>query len=383
MTRFLPTHRPTLGTAELEAVARVFESGWLGAGSATEAFEQQLQARLDVPHVVAVSSGTAALHLALEALDLPAGTGVLVPSLTFVATVQAILAAGLRPVFGEIDPNTLQLDVDDGRSRILEARRRGDPVRVVMPVHFGGAAGDLDGLAALAAEFDLAIVEDAAHAFGSSRDGRALGTIGTAGCFSFDPIKNITCGEGGAVATRSDALANHVRRARALGISSDGWSRHTGAASWTYRVVGRGWRSHMPDLNAAIGLTQLARLPDIMARRQAIVARYDTALAQLGAVTRVTRPSPDVCPFTYTIRVHDGRRDELMAQLKAQGIGTSVEYIPNHLQPAFAAFRAPLPITEQTFTEILSLPLYPGLSDGDVDGVIDATCRCLVPTTIP
>ena len=381
MNSFLPTHRPALGPDELAAVADVFDTRWLGAGAATATFEQQLQAVLDVPHVLAVSSGTAALHLALDALDLPPDSGVLVPSLTFVATVQAILAAGLRPVFCDVDPATLQLHVDDARDRLQVARRRGVITRVVMPVHFGGAAGDLDSLTRLAAEHDLHIVEDAAHAFGSSRAGRALGTIGTAGCFSFDPIKNITCGEGGAIATHSETLARRVERTRALGISSDGWTRHSGATSWAYSVDGRGWRAHLSNLNAAIGLAQLRRLSEIRARRQAIVAGYDAALQGVSGVTPVTRPSPDVCPFTYTIRVADGRRDALMAHLRASGIGTSVEYIPNHLQPAFAAYREPLPCTEQVFGEILSLPLYPELGDADLARVVDALSLHLAATT--
>lgn len=380
MSRFLPTHRPTLGPEELAAIADVFETGWLGAGAATETFEQRLRAILDVPHVLAVSSGTAALHLALEALDVPPGSGVLVPSLTFVATVQAILAAGLRPVFCDVDPTTLQLHVADAHDRLEQAGRQGVRMRVVMPVHFGGAAGDLDGIASLASRHGLQIVEDAAHAFGSSHRGRALGTFGAAGCFSFDPIKNITCGEGGAIATHSDVLANRVRRSRALGISSDGWSRHAGTASWAYSVDAKGWRAHLSNLNAAIGLAQLERLPDLMSRRQAIVDHYDAAFGDVRHVIPVTRPSPDVCPFTYTIRVEDGLRDDLMAHLRAHGIGTSVEYIPNHLQPAFAAFREPLPFTEQVFGEILSLPLYPELSDEDVSRVVETTSLYLAAT---
>ncbi|MCC6164163.1 MAG: DegT/DnrJ/EryC1/StrS aminotransferase family protein [Acidobacteria bacterium] len=372
MSRFIPTHRPAIGDQELAAVACVFDSRWLGAGAATAAFEDALRAQLGVPHVVAVSSGTAALHLALEALALPPGSGVLVPSLTFVASVQAIVAARLRPVFCDVVADTLQVDLEDCATRLRAAGRDGIGVRAVMPVHFGGTSCDITQLVTLATDNGLRIVEDAAHAFGSNRSGRALGTIGDAGCYSFDPIKTITCGEGGAIVTASDALAARLRPARTLGISADGWRRHTGAAAWAYTVESHGWRAHMPDINAAIGLTQLSRLPDFRARRQAIVSRYDSALARVRGLTPVTRPHPDACPFTYTVRVHDGRRDDLMAWLRARDIGTSVEYIPNHLQPAFAAFRTPLPATEQVFTDILSLPLYSDLVDEDVDLVVSA-----------
>src|SRR5690606_26544114 len=183
----IPTHRPALGPEELSAVGRVFDSRWLGLGDVTRAFEEALQTWLDVPHVVGVSSGTAALHLALEALALPEGSGVVVPSLTFAATVQAILAAGLRPVFCEVD-DTLQIDLHDVQARLSSPgpTPTAERPRVIMPVHFGGASCDMRALAAVAEQHGLHIVEDAAHAFGSTHGGRALGTFGSAGCFSFD-----------------------------------------------------------------------------------------------------------------------------------------------------------------------------------------------------
>jgi perosamine synthetase len=363
-----------LGAEELTAVGRVFDSRWLGQGQETRAFEEALRRHLGVPHVVAVSSGTAALHLALEALALPRGSGVLVPSLTFVATIQAILAAGLRPVFCEVDPSTLQLDLADAATRAAAS-----DVRVVMPVHFGGDSCNLASLRALADEWRLTIVEDAAHAFGSTCDGIPLGAMGDIGCFSFDPIKNITCGEGGAVVTRSASLADHVRAARMLGISSDGWSRHSSSAAWAYTVHAPGWRCHMPDLNAAIGLAQLERLPVLRARKQAIVRRYHEAFARLPSLTRLTRPSPEIFPFTYTVRVPAERRNDLMDRLRASGIGTSVEYIPNHLHPAFAAWASHLPMTERVFDQIVSLPLYAELTDDDVTRVIEAVAGILGP----
>lgn len=366
MPRRIPVHQPAIGDDELAAIGRVFDSRWLGHGDVTQAFEEALRALLDVPHVVAVSSGTAALHLALEALDLPAGSGVLVPSLTFVASVQAIVAARLRPVFCEVDPATLQLDLRDAGTRCAPG------VRAVMPVHFGGGCCDMAALAALAGARGLRVVEDAAHAFGSAHRSRWLGTFGDAGCFSFDPIKNITCGEGGAIATCSPALAARVRSARVLGMSADGWSRHTGASAWAYEVRAHGWRYHMPNINAAIGLAQLRRLEDFRARKRAIVARYHDAFAGLDGLRAVTVPCEESLPFTYAVRVGAGRRDALMEHLRARGVGSAVEYVPNHLQPAFRAHRTPLPVTEHVFGELLSLPLAPTLDDDDVARVVDA-----------
>jgi perosamine synthetase len=380
MSRFIPTHRPTLGAEELAAVGRVFDTGWLGHGSSTAAFEEALRGILDIDHVVAVSSGTAALHLALEALTLPAGSGVVVPSLTFAATVQAILAAGLTPVFCEVDVDTLQIDLDDVRERVTRGTQTAGTSpgpRAIVPVHFGGASCDMTALVDLAHDHGQVVVEDAAHAFGSVRDGQALGTFGTAGCFSFDPIKNITCGEGGAVATRSADVAARLASMRSLGISSDGWSRHTGRADWAYDVRTRGWRCHLSNINAAIGLAQLDRMPVLRARKQAIVRRYAEAFAPLPGLTPVTRACADVFPFTYTVRVFDGRRDEVMAHLRACGVGSAVEYIPNHLHTAFEAFRTNLPVTERLYGEILSLPLSAELSDDDVGRVIDAVTTCV------
>ena len=373
MASLIPTHRPSLGAEELAAVKAVFDSGWLGEGQTTRAFEGALRDMLGVPYVMAVSSGTAALHLALEALDLPAGSGVLVPSLTFVASVQAILAARLTPVFCEVDAVTLQLEIED-------AGRRCEPhVRAVMPVHFGGSSCDMASILALAGKHGLEVVEDAAHAFGSTHAGQPLGTFGRAGCFSFDPIKNITCGEGGAVATRSAAIAERIGMLRTLGITSDAWSRHAGESPTTYEVRSQGWRCHLPNFNAAIGIVQLGRLASFRSRRQAIVTRYDAAFAGIPQLVRVTRPDRATLPFTYTARVPGGRRDALMAHLRRLGVGSAIEYIPNHLQPAFRDYRTSLPVTEQLYGEILSLPLFAELTDEEVERAIEGVTTFFYP----
>jgi perosamine synthetase len=227
------------------------------------------------------------------------------------------------------------------------------------------------------------VVEDAAHAFGSSHAGRALGTFGDAGCFSFDPIKNITCGEGGAVATHSAALAERLAPLRMLGMAADGWNRQATGAAGGHHVRSRGWRCHLPNINAAIGLVQLGRLDAFRARKQAIVARYDAALAGLAGLERVTRPRPDWVPFTYVVRVPGGQRDALAAHLRARGVGTAIEYTPNHLQPAFERYHAPLPVTERIYGEMLSLPLSTALTDEDVDRVLDGVTSFFAPAEVP
>lgn len=355
-------HRPSVGPAELAAVAQVFETRWLGMGEVTKRFEERLREQLGVPHVLAVATGTAALHLALEAIGAPPGHEVIVPSLTFAATVQAVLAAGLQPVFCEVRPDTLTIDVEDAE-RLVTPR-----TAAIVPVHYGGTSCEMSALIDLARRHGVRLVEDAAHAFGSTDGGCPVGTCGDIGCFSFDPIKNITCGEGGAVATRDETLALRVRRRRNLGIDRDGWTRQR--AGGDYEVSGRGYRYHLSNVNAAIGLAQLERADGFRARRQAVVRTYDGALAGLDAVSPVTRPAEGVFPFTYAIRVEGGRRDALLAHLRARGIGAAIEYKPNHMQPAFAAFRRPLPTTERLFEEILSLPLHAELGPDEVDRVV-------------
>jgi perosamine synthetase len=362
----IPTHRPYLDREELDAVARVFDSRWLGMGEITKRFESKLSEFIGAKHVIAVNTGTSALHLALSALGIQPGDEVIVPSLTFVGTVQAILAAGAQPVFCDVCEDTLNMDVSDALGRV---RAR---TNVIMPVHFAGLPCEMDELLPQARERNLRIVEDAAQAFGSSYKGRRLGTLSAITCFSFDAIKNITCGSGGAVATDNDEVARQVFLKRNIGINRDYWSRRGGEQNWFYEVVTSGYRYHLNDLNAAIGLEQLKRFDAFKERKRAIVRLYDEAFKDIGGLALVKHNLEETFPFTYIVRVLDKRRDALMRHLRGKGIETLIQFTPNHLQPAFADFRIPLPITEQLYEEILSLPLFFEMTDAEVDRTIDA-----------
>jgi dTDP-4-amino-4,6-dideoxygalactose transaminase len=365
----IPVQRPYLGEEELEAVRKVFDTHWLGMGSTTKEFEDKLRESLGVKHVIAVNTGTSALHMALDAINLPPGAEVILPSLTFVAAVQAVIAVGARPVFCEVCRNTLNMDVQDAMRRVT------DRTQVIMPVHYGGLACEMDELLAFGRERKIWIVEDAAHAFGSTYKGRKVGTLGDMTCFSFDPIKNITCGEGGAVATDSDELANRLVPKRILGIDNDTWSRYRNERNWFYEVVTPGYRYHLSNINAAIGLEQLKRFDAFKARKQAIVRRYDEAFKNIPGLALIKHNLVETFPFFYIIRVLNGRRDAMMKYLKQEGIATGVHYIPNHLQPLFADYRVSLPVTEQVFEEILTLPLFYEMTDAEVDSVIEALRR--------
>jgi perosamine synthetase len=362
----LPIHRPFVGAEEAEAVRRVLESRWLGMGPTTREFERRLKEYLGARYVVAVSSGTAALHLALDALRLRADDEVVLPSFTFAACPQAVVAAGARPVFCEITPETLTLDIDDASRRITPR------TRAIMPVHYGGFACPMDELLALGRENGIAVVEDAAHAFGSAYKGRMIGTLGDLTCFSFDPVKNVTCGDGGAVATNNDELAARVRLTRNLGISRDSWVRRESPQPWSYDVVSPGFRYHLSDVHAAIGLAQLDRVEEFKDRKRRLVRRYMDGLRGLDAIHPVLGDVDSALPFLFAIRVSGDRRAGLLDHLHEHGVQAWVHFVPNHVQPAFARFAEPLPMTERVSAEVLTLPLYYELSDPDVDRVCGA-----------
>lgn len=360
----IAVQRPNLGTEELEAVRKVFDTRWLGMGATVKQFEDRIRDYTGAKHVIAVNTGTSALHIALDALDLQPGDEVVVPSMTFVASIQAILAAGGKPVFCEIEPDTLNMDMNDAFARVT-AR-----TKVIMPVHYGGFVCDMDTLMNFAQPRGIKIVEDAAHAYGSSYKGRKVGTLGDVTCFSFDPIKNITCGEGGAVTTDDDAIAARIVPKRILGIDNDTWSRYRNERNWFYSVTTRGYRYHMSNISAAIGLAQHDKMEGFRRHKCAIIERYNQALAGIVGLTLLKTPLDETFPFFYIVRVRNGRRDSMMKFLKERGVGTGVHYIPNHIQPLFAESRVSLPVTEAVFEEMLTLPLHCELSDDDVSKVV-------------
>jgi perosamine synthetase len=362
----IPTNRPSFGEQEPAALNAVLDSCWLGTGALTQQFEAAVSEFLGATHVVAVNSGTAALHIALEALGIGEGDEVIVPSFTFVSTIQAILAAGARPVFCEVNLADAQFDTEDASRRITPQ------TKAFLPVHYGGACTDMDRLLDLADRHGIPIVEDAAHAFGSSWKGCSIGTLGDIGCFSFDPIKNITCGTGGAAVTNSNEIAARLRLLSNVGMEEDSWTRLVARKLGTLTVGGRGYRYRMVDLNAAIGLSQLPKANQFRERKKRIVSRYDSAFSALPGIRLLDqRGKDDVFPFNYAIRVLGGRQTALADFLRTKGIGTTVHFMPNHLHLTFAEYASPLPATEQLFREILTLPLYSDLADKDVDYVID------------
>jgi dTDP-4-amino-4,6-dideoxygalactose transaminase len=355
-----------LSGREKEAVAGVLEHEYLGMGQDVQRFEAALTQYLGRP-VVCVGSGTAAVQLAVQAVGLGPEDEVLVPSLTYVASFQAVRAAGARPVACDVDPQTLVLDWRDAERRLTPS------TKAVMPVHYSGGVGDLDGIYDFARRHGLRVIEDAAHAFGTTHHDRRVGAFGDVVCFSFDGIKNITCGEGGCVVTDDRVVLERVRDARLLGVEKDTDRRFAGERSWDFDVTAQGWRYHMSNLMAAIGLAQLERFPVMAAARQRLAKRYDAALRGVPAIAPLPRDYDTVVPHIYVVRIRGlTDRRQLMERLLARGVQTGIHYQPNHWLSFFRDDRAlPCPVVDATYPELLTLPLHPDLTDADVDQVCD------------
>ena len=366
--------RSVVGAAELEAVGRVMrEDGYLGMGREVRAFEEELQAYLGGQDrsVICFNSGTAALHLAVQAVTDP-GDEVLVQSLTFVASFQAISAAGAVPVACEVYPETVTLDLEDAARRITPR------TRAVMPVHYASNPGDLDAVYGFARRHGLRVIEDAAHAFGCTYQGRRIGSFGDLVCFSFDGLKNITSGEGGAVVTSDPQVIQAVQDARLLGVQRDTEKRYQGARSWEFDVQYQGYRYHLSNLFAAIGRVQLRRFEEeLKPRRVELSQQYHAALAGTRDLQLLHGDPGPIVPHIFPIRVLNGRRDGLRQFLQARGIETGIHYKPNHLLTFYGGGREALPVTERLYEELLTLPLHPGLKDEEIDYTITAVIEFL------
>jgi dTDP-4-amino-4,6-dideoxygalactose transaminase len=360
--------RPELGVAEAEAITRVIESGWVTQGPRVAEFEAAVADVAGSAHGVAVSSCTAALHLALVVAGVGPGDEVVVPSMSFIATANAVRHAGAVPVFAEVEPDTFNLDLADVESRLTPR------TTAILLVHQLGLPADLDGFGAFAAERDLVLVEDAACAIGSRYRGKPIGGHSDLVCFSFHPRKLVTTGDGGMILTRRADLAERLRRLRQHGMSVNDQVRNSATEVIREEYLEVAYNYRMTDIQAAMGVEQLRRLPNLLERRRKLASRYDTAFAN-HPVIRTPRVPDDVewNVQSYAIRL-DGwpavARDELMGRLLAGGVASRPGVMTAHREPAYATDRVRLPVSEAASDSSLIVPLFASMTDSEVDDTI-------------
>ncbi len=377
---FLPFHQPWIDDTGIKAVADVLQSGWITRGPRTEEFERAFGAYVGSRHAIGLSSCTAGLHLALVALGIGPGDEVITSPITFPATANVVVHQGARPVFADVDPVTLNLDPARVAAKITPR------TRAIVPVHFAGHPCRMDALMDLARRHGLHVVEDAAHAIESSVGGRKVGSIGDFTAFSFYATKNLTTAEGGMLTTNSDELAERARILSLHGISRDAWKRYAQDGPLHWETVSPGYKYNMFDVQAALGLTQLERLEEWWEVRAAYVRRYREGLADLAEVEVLGQEAGIRHAYhLFVILLRTDRlrvdRERIMADLKAEGIGTGIHFRSLSLHPYYReAFPSPagdLPVAEAVSERLLSLPLYPRMTPRDLDDVLEALRRVI------
>ncbi|MBU6373948.1 MAG: UDP-4-amino-4,6-dideoxy-N-acetyl-beta-L-altrosamine transaminase [Alphaproteobacteria bacterium] len=386
---FLPYGRQSIGEDDIAAVAAALRDDMLTTGPRVAAFERAFAAKVEAPFAVAVANGTAALHLAMLALDLAPGDVCIVPTITFLATANAVRFAGGEVVFADVDPDTALMTPDTLRAAL--ARAAGRRVRAILPVHYAGPMADTAALAAIAAEAGAVLIEDSCHALGS-RDARgdAAGACRHAamGCFSFHPVKTIACGEGGMITTRDPALADRLMRLRSHGMQRDlgafqspdlACDTDGGPAPWAYEMPEIGYNYRLTDMQCALGLSQFAKLDAFLARRAALVGRYRARLIGRRGVDVLAPASGQTPGWHLLVALIDfaaigAPRRVVMERLRAHGVGSQVHYVPVHRQTYYRDRYGALdlPGAERFYARCLSLPLFPDMTDADVDRVVEA-----------
>ena len=341
----------------------VLQDEYLGMGSKVQEFENKLEDFFS-REAVCVVNGTAALHLALEACQFKPDSEVLVPSLTYVASFQSITAAGLKPISCDIETENFLLDIKDAEKRITSK------TVAIMPVHYSGGVGNLDELYEFANSNNLKVIEDAAHALGSTYNGKKIGSFGDVICFSFDGIKNITSGEGGCVVSKDKLLIEKIKDLRLLGVIKDSDKRAKGERSWEFDVKEQGWRYHMSNIMAAIGSVQLKRFPDFISKRRSLAKKYDALLSGYKEIQTLKNNYDNIVPHIYPIVLPKYiNRDLLRNKLNKLNIQTGVHYFPNH-KLSYYKKEIILKNTEDIFERIITIPIHNDITFQDQEYVI-------------
>lgn len=372
---FLPLSRPSISESDIAALVDVVRSGWITTGAQCAELERLVCEHTGSRHAVSLTSATAGMHLAMQALGIGPGDAVVTPSLTWVSTVNMIQLSGATPIFCDVDRDTLMVTAETLRPALTS-----DRIRLVVPVHYAGACVELDDIRSLAADYGVRIIEDAAHALGSYYRGRPVGDGGSA-IFSFHPIKNITTGEGGMFCTDDGELAEHIRRLRFHGLGADAYDRQQQGRAPQAEVLEPGFKYNLPDMNAVLGIGQLRRLEQLNRRRAELAQHYLQQLEAVDEILPLTQPPSTTTHawHLFIVRLDTDKagisRDAFMAELKNLGIGTGLHFRAVHTQKFYRERYRDLPAlphTEWNADRILSLPLFPDMRDDDVTRVVNA-----------
>lgn len=361
----IPVFKPSYDNKEIEAVTEVLKSGWIGLGPKTKEFEEKFADYIGVKYAVAVNSCTAALHLALVTLGVEKLEVITTP-MTFISTNHAIRYVNAIPVFADIYPDTLNINPGSIVNAVTPT------TKAIIVVHYGGHACDMDVINQIAKHHNLLVVEDAAHGCGGEYKGRKIGSLGDIGCFSFHAVKNLATGDGGMITTNNEDVYKKLQKLRWLGITKGTWQRdHANAGySWYYDVEELGYKYHMNDITAALGIVQLEKLDDMNNRRRDITAMYNKAFADVDWIeTPTVMDYAKTACHNYVIKVDD--RNALNVFLKDRGISTGVHYIPSNHYEMYKNCQGETPVCEEIWTRLLTLPLFPDLTDSEVNMIAE------------
>ena len=372
--RLIPFSRPWVDEAEIEAVSEVIASKWISTGPKTAEFERRFAEYIGVKHALAVNSGTAALHLSLVAAGIGEGDEVITTPYTFTATAEAIGYTQAKPVFVDIDPLTLNIDVSKIEEQITLR------TKAIMPVHIAGLPCDMDTLLALCQKYDLLLIDDAAHAVPAEYEGHRIGSIGNLSAFSFYANKNLATGEGGMITTNSDQMASAIKPLSLHGLNKNAWARRSSKRIWYYEVETQGYKCNMSDIQAAMGLCQLMKLDKQDAIRHKYAQLYTSRLSDIPGIVTPTEDAPARHAWhLYIIQLQaeslNISRDDFIDTMREENVECNVHYIPLHLFPAYQkryGYRAgEFPAAEAAFNRVVSLPMHPGLTEEDIHIVVD------------
>lgn len=372
---FLQYNQPSIEEDEIREVVDTLKSGWLTMGPKTIKFEQMISEYTEARHAITVNSCTAALHLSLVALGVGHNDEVITTPYTFAATGNVIINAGAKPVFVDIKRDTYNIDPEKIEEKITPN------TKAIIPVHYAGQACDIEAIMDIAEDKGLFVIEDAAHAIGSEYEGKKIGSYGTTTCFSFYATKNMTTGEGGAITTDDDSIADRLRALRLHGISKDAWNRYSEKGKWRYEINDAGWKYNMTDIQASLGMCQIKKLDRFIETRREYANIYNASLSELkGVIAPFEDPRSKHIYHLYPLLIEEYDRDEFIEDMHKRNIGCSVHFIPLHLHPLYRSMgfkQGDYPNAEWVYEREVSLPLYPKMTVKEIDRVLDSVSDIL------